>query len=154
MDTGNDMKITKQEENSAGKEKKQSAKMELYDWVQCIVSALVVGILLFVFVGRVVNVRGESMYSTLKDGDKVICSKLFYSPKQGDIVVFRPENNDVFDYSLVKRIVAVEGQTLDIDFDSGTVYIDGEEVYEPYIFEQTYDDEDFTGPMTVPEGKL
>lgn len=146
--------VTTRRKKKNGKPEKQSAKMELFDWIQCVVSALVTGILLFVFVGRVVNVRGTSMYDTLNNNDKVICSKLFYTPKQGDIVVFRPENTGLFDYSLVKRIIAVGGQTVDIDFTQGIVYVDGQALQEPYTYEPTWKQEDFSGPITVPEGKL
>ncbi len=143
-----------EQETAEERKKIDKSRMELYDWLQCLVSALVVGILLFVFAGRVVNVRGTSMYDTLNNGDKVICSKLFYTPKRGDIVVFRPENDHVFDYSLVKRIVAVGGQTVSIDFAAGVVYVDGQALDEPYTFAPTTSPEDFTDPVTVPQGKL
>jgi signal peptidase I len=61
-------------------------------------------------------------------------------------------NGDTFDHSLVKRIIAVEGQTVDIDFDAGVVYVDGEALDEPYTYEPTFTREDFEGPVTVPEG--
>ena len=138
--------------NKKKKEKeKRPAKLELYDWFQCFVMAVVFGVLIFMFVARVVNVRGTSMYSTLCNGDMVLCSDLFYTPEQGDIIVFESDS-DEFDHSLVKRIIAVSGQTVDIDFNEGIVYVDGEALYEPYIRERTYDREDFVGPVTVPDG--
>lgn len=133
-----------------GKEPKTSARVEVYDWIQSILMALVVCVLLFVFVVRMVNVDGESMLPTLENGDRVIISNLFYTPKQGDIVVLRKES---FLYEpIVKRVIAVEGQTVEIDFTRGEVFVDGEELEEPYILEPTYRELDFSGSVTVPEG--
>lgn len=125
-------------------------KSETYDWIQCVVVALVVCVLLFSFFVRLVDVVGSSMYPTLEDNDKMVVSNLFYTPKAGDIIVFR---KDTFkDEPLVKRVIATAGQTVDIDFASGTVYVDGEPLAEPYVNEPTYTVEDFTGAVTVPEG--
>ena len=85
--------------------------------------ALVFCVLLFVFGARMVNVVGHSMVPTLEQNDKVIISNLFYHPKQGDIVVLRKQT--LMDEPIVKRIIATEGQTVDIDFDDGVVYVDG-----------------------------
>ncbi len=132
--------------------KKQEAKMELYDWIQCVVGALVVGILIFMFGVRVVNVQGHSMEPTLLDTDMILTSNLFYTPKNGDVVVFQTDTYGAD--PLVKRVIAVGGQTVDIDFDAGVVYVDGVALDEPYIAEPTYTPEDFTGEVTVPEGRL
>ncbi len=127
-----------------------SAHKEIYEWIQCVVFALVCCVLIFVFVARVIDVVGVSMIPTLEDGDKIIITRLAGSYDQGDIVVLR---KDTFrDEPIVKRIIAVEGQTIDIDFDQGIVYVDGEALDEPYINELTYRPEDFEGPVTVPEG--
>ena len=127
-----------------------SVSMELYDWVQCFISALVAGILIFLFVFRVITVDGSSMINTLVNGDKIIITSLFYTPKNGDIVVLKAP--DFSDSPLVKRVIATEGQTVNIDFDAGIVYVDGKALEEPYIAQPTYDREDFTGEVTVPEG--
>ena len=60
------------EENVSGKKKKSGFKTEVYDWIQCLVTALVACILIFLFVGQVIGVEGGSMYPTLHDKDKVI----------------------------------------------------------------------------------
>lgn len=130
--------------------KKDSDKLELYDWVQCIVAALVIGILCFMFIGRVIGVIGTSMVPTLQHDDQLIVSKLFFSPKQGDIVVFQADV--FFDEPLVKRIIATEGQVVDIDFSAGVVYVDGIALEEKYTAAPTMTREDFNGPVTVPEG--
>ena len=143
---------TRKKRSPKEKEEKERQNMELYDWVQCVVTALVAGILIFVFVGRVVGIDGWSMYPTLFHGDKVITSNLFYTPQQGDVVVFQTDTYG--DESLVKRIIATGGQTVDIDFISGIVYVDGVALEEDYTAELTYIQEDFDGPVSVPEGYI
>ena len=66
---------------------KTSVKTEIYDWLEVIASAVLVVILLFTFVFRVVTIVGESMTNTLLEGEKLIITNCFYTPKQGDIVV-------------------------------------------------------------------
>ena len=118
-------------------------RAEVYDWIQCIIFALVFCVLLFVFAVRMVNVVGHSMVPTLEQNDKVVISNLFYHPKQGDIVVLRKQT--LMEEPIVKRIIATEGQTVDIDFDDGVVYVDGKALDEPYV-------KNFEGKITVPEG--
>jgi len=136
-------------ENDIPEEEKENVSMELYDWLQCFIAPVVIGVLIFVFVFRVITVVGSSMYPTLLSGDRVITSGLFYTPKNGDVVVLKAE--DFSDDFLVKRVIAVEGQTIDIDFKKGIVYVDGQALDEPYVASPTYDREDFSGEMTVPE---
>ena len=107
-------------------------RKDTYDWIQCLISALIICVLLFVFVIRVVDVRGTSMWPTLQNGDKMLVSDLFYKPKQGDIVVFKKDEYDS-DKALVKRVIAVAGQEINIDFAHGLVYVDGEVIEEAYI---------------------
>lgn len=134
----------------APEEQEEEKGSAVFDWLQCIVAALVACILIFVFVGRTVGVVGPSMQQTLIEGDRLIISRLFYTPKYGDIVVLR---KDAFkDEPIIKRVIATEGQTVDIDFAAGIVYVDGEALDEPYINTPTNAREDFTGPVTVPEG--
>ena len=106
---------------------------------------------IFIFLIRVIDVSGSSMNPTLYNGDKMIVSDVFYKPKAGDVVVFR---SDIYDpnKALVKRIIATEGQEINIDFSTGTVYIDGEPIEEDYIAELTRNKLDFIGPKTVPDG--
>lgn len=135
---------------SGGEKPAASARGEVYDWLQCIVTALLVCVLVFVFIGRMIGVVGSSMVDTLHEGDRIIISNLFYTPKQGDIVVLRKET--LRDDAIVKRVIAVAGQTVDIDFEKGIVYVDGVAIDEPYIYEPTFACEDFDGEVTVPDG--
>lgn len=131
-------------------EKTKKREGDLFDWLQCIVTALVACVLIFVFIGRTIGVVGSSMVPTLEQGDRLIISKLFYTPQQGDIVVLQKDS--FADYPLIKRVIATEGQTVDIDFDAGVVYVDGVALDEPYTAEPTVVREDFDEPVTVPEG--
>lgn len=144
---GSSDRVRRREKKSDGDE-----RMELYDWIQCIVSALVVGILVFIFFVRVVNVEGSSMWPTLHDEDMILTSNFLYTPKAGDVVVFQTDSYS--ESPLVKRVIATEGQTVDIDFERGIVYVDGKAIDEPYTAELTVTREDFDGPVTVPEGCL
>jgi len=140
-------------ENAAAAEKKEdksSSKLEIYDWVQCILAALVAGVLIFLFVGRIIGVDGSSMVPTLHNGDKVVVSRLFYTPKNGDIVVL--QTGTFGGDPLVKRVIAVGGQTVNIDFEQGLVYVDGNLLEEAYTNAPTRDREDFRGEITVPDG--
>ena len=129
---------------------KPTTRSEVYDWIECIVTALVFCVLLFVFVVRMVDVVGTSMVPTLQDNDKMIVSNILYTPKQGDIIVFK--KTEFKDEALVKRVIATAGQTVDIDFNRGIVYVDGQAQSEPYIAELTMNQIDFVGPQTVPTG--
>lgn len=124
-----------------------------YELVQTLMCAVLVLVLLFTFVVRVVQVDGESMRETLQDQDLllVLDNWLCGDFQPGDIVILQEEdfNGGV---PIVKRVIATEGQTVDIDFANGTVYVDGMELEEPYIREPTWTDEGAEFPLTVPEG--
>jgi len=135
------------EENS-----KVRARMELYDWLQCIVTAIICGVLLFIFVGRSIGVDGASMLQTLQQNDRVVISNLFYTPSNGDVIVF--QSSDQFEHPLVKRVIAIENQVINIDFDNGNVYVDDILINEPYINAATKTKHDFNGPVTVPPGHV
>ena len=128
-----------------------ASSKELYDWIYCLLFALIVAVLLFSFVVHPIDVVGSSMVPTLHNGDKMLVSGLFYKPKAGDVVVFKKDEYDP-NKALVKRVIATEGQEINMDFANGIVYIDGEAISEPYINDLTYNKLDFIGPKTVPEG--
>lgn len=132
---------------------KRNPGAEIYDWIQCIVMALIICIVSFMFFVRIIDVNGTSMNPTLNHGDKMLVSDLFYKPHPGDVVVFHAERYDA-DKALVKRVIATEGQEVNIDFDKGIVYIDGQPIEEDYIMDLTHNKLDFIGPQTVPEGHV
>ena len=137
-------------------QEKQTAKgRDLYEWVQSLVGSVLVVVAIFTFVIRMMGVDGHSMLNTLQHGDRllVVNSMLYHDYKYGDIVILR--KNGVFDDDpIVKRVIAVEGQTVDIDFAECIVYVDGEALEEDYIREPTYTAEGTEFPLTVPEGSI
>ena len=138
-------------------EKEQPARdrqegRDLYEWVQALVCSVLAVVLLFTFVIRLIGVDGHSMVPTLQDGDRllVLSSLLYDDYVYGDIVVLRKA--EFLEEPIVKRVIATEGQTVDIDFESGSVYVDGALLDEPYINELTFLQEGTEFPLTVPEG--
>ena len=128
-----------------------ASRKETYEWIQSLTSALIFCVIVFVFFIRVIDVKGTSMNPTLNNQDKMLVSGLFYKPEAGDIVVFKKDSYSP-DKALVKRVIATEGQEINIDFDQGIVYVDGVALEEDYISELTRTKLDFIGPKTVPEG--
>ena len=125
---------------------------ELYEWTQALVGSVLAVVLVFTFLIRLIGVDGHSMVPTLQDGDRllVLSSLLDNDYEYGDIVVLREES--FLEEPIVKRVIATEGQTVDIDFEAGIVYVDGQALDEPYINEPTYMEEGTEFPLTVPEG--
>ena len=142
------MREKQQEEN-----KKENSR-ELYEWVQALVGSVLTVVLVFTFVIRLIGVDGHSMVPTLQDGDRLLVmnSMLYDDYKYGDIVVLRKET--FMQEPIVKRVIATAGQTVDIDFDEGVVYVDGQALEEDYINERTYLEEGTEFPLTVPEGSI
>lgn len=139
------------EENLKEECKKPTALQdELFDWAQNIAIILTVVVLTFIFVVRVIGVEGESMEPTLHNHDWMLISNLFYEPDYGDIVVLTKKQ--FMEQPIVKRVIATEGQTIDIDFETGRVIVDGHVLDEPYINDLTTRQFDMQFPQTVPEG--
>ena len=128
---------------------KQSIVLYMHDLLYMMVTMFVVFLLIF----RVIVVSGSSMYDTLIDGDYLLLvSNLFYrNPQQQDIIVVSKESFDN-GAPIIKRVIATEGQTVDIDFDAGIVYVDGNALDEPYTHTPTNVQEGMQFPLTVEEG--
>ena len=133
------------------KNNEQKAVKDTYDWVQSLTTALMFCVILFVFFIRLVYVNGNSMLPNLKNNDLMLVSRFLYTPEQGDVVVFKKDAYDA-NKALVKRVIATEGQIININFETGAVFVDGVELKEDYIRDLTYNKLDFIGPQTVPEG--
>lgn len=127
-------------------------RKEVFEWLEAIIFSLVIVVLIFTFLFRIVGVDGESMLPTLQNGDRLLISDLFYNPKPKDIIVLTDQT--VNNKPIIKRIIAVEGQSVDIDFETGTVYINSEVLNEPYIKDLTKVKGDMKFPLTVPNGKV
>ena len=127
----------------------QSVLMYLHDLIHLLALIMIVFMLLF----RLVIVSGSSMYSTLWDGDwlLVLSSTIYQNPEYGDIIV---ASKDSFrgGEAIIKRVIATEGQVVNIDFETGTVWVDGKVLEEDYIYSPTTDFEGVTFPLTVQDG--
>lgn len=136
--------------------KSEEFKQDLYFWLQALVMALVVLILLFTFVGRIITVDGDSMLPTLHDRDVMLLRSIGYTPEQGDIVVLTKDFLHYEDQPIVKRVIAVGGQTVRIDYSESKVYVDGVALDEPYINEAIMYklSSDSIDELTVPEGSV
>ncbi len=121
-----------------------------FEWLESIVQAVIVVVILMTFFFRVVNVSGTSMLNTLYDADKVIVWKYNYVPKNNDVVVISRGQN--IDEPLIKRVIATEGQNLSIDFSDGSVTVNGEKLNETYIKEKMWLQGDMKIPEVIPEG--
>jgi len=111
------------------RQKKQ--KSELREWVEAILITIIIAVLLRQFVFVFAKVDGTSMEETLKNGDRLLVSKITYylsEPQYGDIVIIDVEQS-IDDY--VKRIIAKEGDTIEIK--NSTVYRNGKALEEPYL---------------------
>ena len=139
-----------QSEENSGKKK---TLLMVYDLVSVVMSSFIIIAIVFAFMFRLVGVDGKSMTDTLQHGDWLLTyNKSEYV--QGDIVVITQET--YFQNPLIKRVIAVGGQTVDIDYETATVYVDGVALDEPYVREdylvEKLEYRDF--PYTVPEGHL
>ena len=130
---------------------KKSVILYLQDLIYMLMGIFLVFLLFF----RVIVVSGDSMYSTLLDGDYLLLlGNVFYQePEYGDIVVISKESYD-HGAPIVKRVIATEGQTVDIDFENGIVYVDAVALNEPYINSLTTMNEGNRFPLTVEENSI
>lgn len=107
------------------------AANEISDFVAMILKAICAVIVIFTFVGRIVTVDGSSMTYTLEDQDRLLVSSLGYEPQNGDIIILRTDAYG--SNALVKRVIATEGDVVDIDPETWTVTVNGEKLDEPYV---------------------
>lgn len=129
--------------------------VEIYEWLEAIAFALAIVVILFTFIFRIVSVSGPSMQPTLHSDDRIVLSSLFYTPQNGDIVVItQPNSHD--NEPLIKRVIAVEGQTIDIDAETNSVTVDGVKLNESYTLEQELNSSGnaYEYPITIPKGKV
>lgn len=148
-----DLTQSKKKEPEKEMDKKTKFRLNVYDFVSIVMTAFIIIAVIFVFAFRLVGVKGESMEDTLHNNDWLITmqkSEYVY----GDIVVTTKYN--YFNEPLIKRVIATAGQTVDIDYSTGTVFVDGKALEEPYTKEdfmvEKIDYMQF--PYTVPEGYL
>ena len=113
-------------------ELKQVNRMSrLFDFVEMLVLTVVAVLLIATFLVRHTLVQGRSMENTLLDGQHLLISDVNYQPKNGDVIVFVPLNQENRSTPFIKRVIAVEGQTVEIR--SGVVLVDGLALPEDYL---------------------
>lgn len=135
-----------------------AAKKEVFEWLEVVITAVISVVVIFSAFFRVATIDGPSMKETLHNGDKVIISNFLYTPKYGDIVVISRNKTNTrqgvmdSEMPIIKRVIAVEGQTVDIDFEKGVVYVDGNALSEPYTSTPTNLKSSVDFPVTVSPG--
>lgn len=131
----NDAEAPADEENAEEdtEEEKLSSIAETFDWIKSFLFSLTVVIFIFTLIFRGVTVNGGSMLPTLENGEYLIISDLFYSPKNGDIVVVQSPRYKNATEPLIKRVIATSGQTVKINFNTWEIRVEGELLHEDYI---------------------
>lgn len=148
------MKLT---ENNNSVSVKPTLLQTIYEWIETFCMALLGVVLLFTFICRFVTVDGESMMKTLNHGDRLVISNMFYTPKTGDIIVVQDSQNKELRGPIIKRVIATEGETVDIDDKTWQItvtHLDGSvEVLEDEYANKVYYEDGSLVPMTkaVPE---
>ena len=126
------------------------SKSELLEWIQAIVIAVVLALLIRTFLFEVIQIEGSSMMPTFHEKDRVVVDRLTYrfsAPKRGDVVIFK--NPDDMSLNYIKRVIAVPGETVEVK--DGKVYVNDEPLSEPYIQEPPLD---YFEKVTVPQNTI
>ena len=127
------------------KPEEKSMGREILEWIVTILAAFAIAMLIKSFVFTIALVDGESMMPTLNNGDRLVVWRLGYEPQRGDIIVLQQAGKKPY----IKRIIAVEGDTVDIDFNLHTVKVNGEILDENYVLEPIARSGDMIFPLTV-----
>ncbi|MBQ7071341.1 MAG: signal peptidase I [Ruminococcus sp.] len=136
---------------------------EVLDWLESFVFAMFIVILVFTFVFRIVLVQGDSMNSTLTNGDRLVISHLNYTPKRDDIVVVEAKT-DYFHKTIIKRVIGIGGDTVRINYNDNTITVNGSVIKDDHkkevmldkfqFFDTTYMIDDGVYEYKVPDGKI
>ncbi len=147
MDNSNENDFTDDKKDSTSASKFSSIAFEL---LEMLVQPVFFLAIISSFFLRAVNVDGNSMLNTLHDGDRLTVLKCGYTPVDGDIVIIAPYNS--LSDPIIKRVIATEGQSLKIDFSTGTVIVNGKKINEPYIKEKRFCFGNADLPEVIPQG--
>lgn len=127
----------------------KTMERELKHYIRDALIVILASFLLFRVAFNIVLINGDSMAPTIKNGGLILTQCISLSLERGDIITFE---SDAYDGLLVKRVIAVEGDTVDIHFDTGKVFVNNVELNEPYTLEPTYSNSGTTFPIKVKEG--
>ncbi len=135
-------------------QKKKSAYTTVTEYIYSVFSYLLLCMLIiftaFTFFLRLVQVDGGSMNPTLHTGDKIIISNFLYTPDYGDIIAISKKGAE--EESMIKRVIALPGDSVIIDFDTHIITVNGKVIYEDYeVTEPISEQYDLTYPVTVPD---
>ena len=147
-------------ENNKTVKKKQKVGLtrSVFEWVELVAVSITIVMVILNCFARYSPVNGASMNETLQHEDILILSDLFYTPDNGDIIVFESQQTG-YDEPYVKRVIATEGQVVDYDPDTGRVTVDGAEPeWEQYAThkgtKRSFYMAEIAYPYTVPEGHV
>ena len=154
--------INNSSSKSANKESKRSFAQDFFEIFESVFIVVSVVFLLITCVFRLCQVSGRSMEDTLEDGQKLLVSEVFGSPKRGDIIVFH-ETGPYFNEPLVKRVISTGGEYVDIKKENGrlTVTVYDADMKNPVVLDEDYTKyvgpdprlpSDVQYPVYVPEG--
>ena len=127
----------------------QSVLLYLHDLIYMLAALMIAFLLLF----RIVVVSGPSMFGSLWDGDwLLVLSSVFYqNPEPGDVIIASKDSFNAGE-PIVKRVIATEGQKVDIDFEAGIVYVNDVALAEDYTYTPTNLEEGMSFPLIVSDG--
>ena len=132
---------------------KRTVTKTVVEFVSIIATAIATIMIIFTFAFRIVGVNGPSMMNTLVNGDWLMVSAFITEPERGDIVIITQPN--AYNEPIVKRVIALGGDTIDIDFDTATVSVNGKVLDEAYLATPTTTDEGaWQYPLTLKEGQV
>lgn len=131
-------------------EPKKSWVREMLEWIVTILVAFVIAMIIRNFIFTVAMVDGESMLPTLTHGDRLIVWRLGYEPEKNDVIVFQQDGKPPY----IKRVIATEGDTVSIDYNTHTVSVNGKILNEEYILEPTVLRGDVSFPLVVAEDHI
>ncbi len=140
------------ETSEYGKKDENKSWRFIYDWLDSLIYAIILILIIFAFFFRVVGVNGDSMNPTLKSGDWLTVSSITGQVERGDIVVLTQPNS--LNEPLIKRVIAKGGDKINIDYIEGTITVNGMTLYEPYVKETIEVMGDYVYPLEIPEGYL
>lgn len=143
-------------EKQEGSPRRGSWQQEILSELKLLAAVLTATILIFHFMTQLIVVVGSSMYPTLHDGDLLLAWRLNYEPQAGDVVIIHKETEAIQE-TIVKRVIATGGQTVELDYEANAVYVDGVLLDEDYINLEETDPMEVRGDVTsidVPEGSV